>query len=531
MLAFVAGCLAGATSTIAQDTPANDLYWLTQAEKEWLAGREVIRNGVIRNHEPFEFVDDEGQHDGLTSDYMAILAERLNVRLDTVVVNSFSELGSGLQNGDIDIASYLPMSANWAEVLAFSEPMISIPIAVFGDQNADLVLDLPALAQWRVAVERPSRAYEILTRESPELELVFVDSPEDGLIAIAEGEVDYFVHNIFSVEYYQRKLELDAPKLVLMTPYSFDIRFSASREMAPLIPIAHTVLASMGDHERTLIFDKWVNLQVAPGFQWQKVAAWGTAILAVILVTLSFIILWNRRLAHEVDSRTRDLEESKDALRALAVHMDNVREEERSRLALEMHDELGHSLTALAMAIRRLANYRKRAGDQGGDDPDEESQIEELRQLVRDASQTSRRIMSDLRPSVLEDLGLVAAIDWLAHEFEAHYEMPCDVDAEDLAIELPPGAGIALFRIVQESLTNIARHADATRASIDLNVLDGALSLAIRDDGKGIAGELENSERSFGLLGMRERALAVGATFGIDSSDGNGTTVQVTLAL
>ena len=523
LLCFLALAVSGQGQDAgAQGPDARD--WLRPAERAWLSRHPVIRHGVMRGHEPFEFATEQGAADGLTSDYMKIIEQRLGVRFEPVIVEDFAELAREMQHGNIDIASYLPPSTAWTDVLVYSEPVISMPIAVFGRQDADLVFEVQVLDQWRVAVEHPSRALEIFSRDWPELELLHVDSPVAGLRAVLDGDVDYFIHNVFSVEYFHRKHGLDPLRIALMTPYSFDIRISTRQQLAPVIPLIHKVLDSLSEHERTLIFDKWVNLRSETDFDWGRAVAIGSAIAGLLSLGLVTILYWNRRLTREVEARTRDLEASKETLRALALHLDQVREEEKTRLALEIHDELGHTLTALAMSARRFASQLKASGDEDG-----LKAVEEMRRLTREATATSRRIMSDLRPSMLEDLGLVAAIEWLAHEFEANCAIPCTVSAGGDVPELPGGASIALFRIVQESLTNIAKHAGASRADIELETRGPSVRLTISDDGKGIPDGWQSKEGSFGLLGISERALALGGEMTVRNRRNKGARIQVSI--
>ena len=502
--------------------------WLTADERAWLRDHPVLRHGVVRAHEPFEFVDAGGKFTGLMSDYVTIIAQRLGVELRAIEFDSFAELAQAMRDGSVDSASYLPMWPEARQQFAWSEPIISMPIAVFGRSHAPLLLEISALAQWRVAVEQPSRALEIFSREWPELELIHVDSTRDGLLALHDGQADYFIHNVFSVEYERRELGIDALKVALQTPYSFDVRISTSLEDAPLVPMINKVVASLSDHERSLIFDKWVNSRDPGAVSWRRALFTGAAVLGGILLVLGGIILWNRRLTREVEAQTSDLAESREAMRALAQHLDRVREEEKSRIALEMHDELGHSLTALTMSVRRLGRLLKK--DAPGD-PNVQGQVDELLQLVKQASATSRRIMSDLRPSVLSDLGLVAAIEWLAHEFEEHSGVRCIVDAGHFDPELPYEASIALFRIVQESLTNVAKHADASTATITLGVEHERLVLEISDDGVGIAEDWLSKKGSFGLIGMRERAIAIGGELHVVSGQDSGGKVRVEVPL
>lgn len=519
---FLSILVASSTSWVSAQEPPTD--WLTAEEQAWLDSNSVLRHGVILNHEPFEFVDEHGVYNGLTSDYVAILAERLGVVIQEVHVESFAELAAGMVDGSIDIATYLPRYDVVSDALAWSEPVIQMPIAAFGRQDSALLLDVAALAQWRVAVEKPSRAQEIFSRDWPDLEFVYVESPEQGLTAVVNGEADYFVHNVFSVEYYQRRIGIEPVKSALQLPYTFDIRVSVRPDLEPLVPLIHKTINSLSNHERTLIFDKWVNLRPSAAIDWKRVLVVGGAILVFVLSLFLWILFWNRRLTRRVAARTSELEESHQAMRALAMHMDRIREEEKSRIAIEMHDELGHTLTALTMGLRRFGSVlRKKYGEVEVTG----NQVSDLVQLVREATKTSRRIMSDLRPSVLNDLGLVAAIEWLAHEFESHYGIGCLVDAEDLDIDLPEGALIALFRITQESLTNVAKHADATSARVSLRIEDSVLFLDIADDGVGMSAEGTNSGGSFGLMGMGERALALGGQLSVDQESTGGTRVSV----
>jgi signal transduction histidine kinase len=528
-------CLVLGGIALAQDPSSepvvNDRYWLTEEEKAWLAEHPVFTNAVIDGHQPFEFVDENGRHTGLTSDYMTIISEQLGVTFEPVIFSDFKIISREMYNGNIDVASYLVNRLPYNDVLSFTRPMISMPIAVFGRPDSTLILNIPSLDQWRVAVEKPSRAYEIFSRDFPQLDFVYVDSPVEGLMALHGGDVDYFIHNIFSVEYYQRKLDLAPLRIAATTPYSFDIQFATSRQAAPLVPMIQKVILGLSDYERTLIFDKWVNINVDDHFDWRKAFLWGGGALALILAVFSFVLYVNRRLAKEVESRTHDLQNSREELRALARHMDRLREEEKSRLAREIHDELGHTLTALAMSVRRFAKRQENPDAHGGEEQRETQQLTDLQGLVKQATKTSRRIMSDLRPSVLEDLGLVAAVEWLVHEFEQHHDIACELQAEDLEVELPSGAGIALFRIVQESLTNIAKHAEAQRAWITLTVENDVLTLEIADDGAGFSRGRRVNEHSFGLLGMSERALALGGELQLRERAEGGARIVVTVPL
>ncbi|HMJ14341.1 MAG TPA: GAF domain-containing protein, partial [Polyangiaceae bacterium] len=217
-----------------------------------------------------------------------------------------------------------------------------------------------------------------------------------------------------------------------------------------------------------------------------------------------------------------------DQLRALSARMEAAREDERSSIAREIHDELGQALTALKMDLawtaRRLDTKEL----------DRASILERLRgmaQMTDEMVDQVRRISSQLRPGVLDDLGLVAAIEWQAVEFERRTGTSCVVRADLGETRLGREVSTQLFRIFQEALTNVARHADAERVDVRLEAHDERLLLDVRDDGRGITEESASSHTALGLLGIRERARRVGGTATIGGAPGSGTVVSVELPI
>jgi signal transduction histidine kinase len=196
-----------------------------------------------------------------------------------------------------------------------------------------------------------------------------------------------------------------------------------------------------------------------------------------------------------------------------------AREEERTRVAREIHDELGQALTAikidLASLIRDLPADKK-----------QETKAESVLRLVDHTIESVRRISTELRPGILDDLGLVAAIEWAAEEFQARTGTSCRLHLPENDIVIDTERATAIFRIFQETLTNIARHANATQVDITLSKDDGDIVLEVRDNGSGIAEEQLSTAGSLGILGMRERALLFGGEFTISGAAGKGTIVR-----
>lgn len=218
-----------------------------------------------------------------------------------------------------------------------------------------------------------------------------------------------------------------------------------------------------------------------------------------------------------------ELRKSREALRAWSTHAEHVRERERTRIAREIHDELGQALTALKLDLCGLAQRR--------------DEVSGTRDMVRvsgsiDAMIDSvRRIASELRPQVLDDLGLMAALEWQVREFQQRTGVQCRLRCIGPIADVDVDRSTALFRAFQEILTNIARHAHASRAQITLTVTRSSASLQVRDNGRGMTTRQLPGPRDLGLLGIEERAAEFGGKLHVASAIGKGTTVRVRLPL
>lgn len=224
----------------------------------------------------------------------------------------------------------------------------------------------------------------------------------------------------------------------------------------------------------------------------------------------------------DITRRKQAIRESREQLRDLANHLETIREEERTRIAREVHDVLGQAMTALRMDVASLAR---------GLDPRQSelrSQTDAIGRLIKETIRNVRRIATELRPGVLDDLGLAAAIQWQAREFENRTEIACIVSDETDEIQLDMEQSTAVFRILQEILTNVARHSRASSVEVVLRQHDGWFEMKATDDGIGIREEAV-SGRSLGLLGIRERVSAWGGTVTFKGRKGKGTVVRVVI--
>jgi len=227
-----------------------------------------------------------------------------------------------------------------------------------------------------------------------------------------------------------------------------------------------------------------------------------------------------RKLAEE------QLRATSEQLRALTASLSSAREEEGVRIAREIHDELGSALTSLRWDLEEV--------DRALAEETEPARLASLRakvaamtRLIDTTVNAVRRISSELRPSALDDLGLAAAIEWHAEQFEARTGIVCRCDCPHDDLELTREQSTALFRIFQEALTNVLRHARATRVNVTLEADEGDVVLTVEDNGRGITEGEKQGRETLGLLGMRERAHLVGGSFGVRGVEGRGTAVVV----
>ncbi|WP_201494426.1 histidine kinase [Rubrivivax sp. A210] len=217
----------------------------------------------------------------------------------------------------------------------------------------------------------------------------------------------------------------------------------------------------------------------------------------------------------------RELQISRRRLSELAQHLQTSVEAERHAIAREIHDDVGGSLTALKFEL----DWIRRHADQ----PKVQQRAQAALETVTGAIEASQRIMQNLRPAILEQ-GLVAALQWMTSRFEKRTAIPCEFRTSHERAALPPGVPLVAYRTAQEALTNVSKHAQATRVVVDLSISGGVLSLEVSDDGRGLAADDLAKARSFGIRGLHERASTVGGWVDL-SSGAAGTSLILSVPL
>lgn len=254
--------------------------------------------------------------------------------------------------------------------------------------------------------------------------------------------------------------------------------------------------------------------------------------LITVELTVSQLLYDNRKatlvIAHDIsDKLTKELEIKKinSELRELSAYLQNVREQERRQIARDIHDELGQQLTGLMMDFHSLNKRIKRPSKVVSE------RIMDINLLIGDAVKSVRRIASGLRPSILDDLGLIAALKWQSGEIEKRFEIKVNFVSEVDYINLDIGIATNLFRIYQEALTNAVKHANAKQINGKFQLVDGCVVLEVADDGQGLDLTKKNNTQSFGLLGIKERVFVIGGVYEFKSEKLKGTYLRVSVPI
>ena len=227
-----------------------------------------------------------------------------------------------------------------------------------------------------------------------------------------------------------------------------------------------------------------------------------------------------KRAEEELKNAFEKLSRSENEIRLFAKQLNNVLEDERSRIAREIHDEFGQQLVGLKMLLSSLDKII-------GFDAGAKYIVDEMMRGLDSTSLSLQNFSTELRPGILDTLGLIPSIEWLAKEFEHKAGIACDLEIRTADQMFEKTLSNAYFRICQEALTNVVKHAEASRVTIQVIQDQNQLSLAITDNGKGIVNEKLENPFSMGLLGMRERANLIGAQLHVESSEHKGTRVEI----
>ncbi len=277
---------------------------LTRAEKDWLAKHgEDIRLGIDADWPPFEFRDATGSYVGLGADYVRAINVRLGIEMTPVSELSWSQIMDGARRGEIDVVPCLVQTPERSKFLVFTDPYIDLPMVILTRDDVPFVHGVEDVADGRVVVIEGYLAQELLTRDYPERTFPSVQSTEAALLSVSEGQADAFVTDLASSRVVIQRLGIDNLKVAATTPYQRQLGLGVRKDWPELVTILNKTLIAMPSEDRADIHRQWLNLQFEREVDWYFVWQVVFGISAVSVLVLGVILIWNRRLAAEIEVR------------------------------------------------------------------------------------------------------------------------------------------------------------------------------------------------------------------------------------
>jgi signal transduction histidine kinase len=479
--------------------------------------------GLMRDLPPYESVTPEGEPVGYHVDLVRAVARELNRGLE-FRVGSWAENVASLQTGEIDLIPAMIRTEERDREFGLSLPHTTLTYSIFTRRGTAALRTETDLTDRAVLLPRGGIMEKILMERIPSMRVLPCDAEDESLARLARGEGDAAIFLTLQGRLILARQGLDAAIEVAGEPlFTQETRFALRRDdAATLVRINEALKILDTSGERRRIFEKWFGRAPAAAENrvWKERALVIAGILLAIILLVSAWLLSVRRL---VRLRTAELDASRDELRHLVLAMETDREENRCTIARELHDDLGQSLTSLKLFLSLM---KKKCA---GKCPESTETLDRAIEKTNEGIRSVKEVVQRLRPPILDDLGLAAAFEWQCREIEKStgLDLRLKIMPEDLAAR--PEVEIALFRILQESLTNVVRHAGATQVTVLLAKRGDAITLEIEDDGIGFDANAEKTSRSYGLLGIRERVRNLGGTLEITPGPEKGTIVRVVI--
>ncbi len=278
---------------------------LTIEEKEWLKKHPHIKLGVDPGFMPFEAVTKAGKYEGIASSYVALLNDKLRVKMGPVKGLNWSQVIAAAKKGEVDVLPCVAMTEQRTEYLLFTRPYLKFQTVVVTRNDAPAIAGLNGLLDDKVAVAKDYYIHELLKRDFPEMELLLVKNIEEGLMAVDEGKAAAYVDNSASVIFNLRKLGLINLKIAATTKYDSSLRFGVRKDWPEFVTILDKALGSIPETEREKMADHWINVRFAQRTDWDFLIKTGIAVAVVIGLIVGVILIWNRRLSREAAERRR----------------------------------------------------------------------------------------------------------------------------------------------------------------------------------------------------------------------------------
>jgi signal transduction histidine kinase len=478
------------------------------------------------NYPPYLFRADGGQLQGIIQDKWELWSRKTGVPVK-VEGMEWAKAQDTLKSKAADVIEALAYTEARAKLYEYSLPYAEVDARVFFHRSISGINDVASMRGFTIGAKDGSACASWL--EDRGIETIRRFPSSDAVVKAARArEIPLFCMDLPVAQYLIFKQSL-ADEFRQTSPlYVARFHWAVLKGRADLRDFIQRGFEGITAQELQDIQVRWLGssmkLPIDPRYYYYL------ALLAAgILAAAVMLILWNRTLRLRVSAKTAELSAAlgslqthADRLRELSAHHDSVREEERAHVAREIHDELGQALTALKMDLSVLGIKF------GESNPEIKARAQELRDTVERTIQVVRDVATALRPAVL-DFGILPAVEGLVEEFQKRSGIHCTVKFQGTETRFAEDRSIVIFRILQESLTNISRHAGAKNVQVTVGLDATHFHLEVKDDGSGFDVDAAGKRKTFGLLGIRERVIMLRGELSIRSSPGAGTEVSVSI--
>jgi len=480
-------------------------------ERAWLAANPVVRVGIDPQWAPIEFVDADGVPRGMSVAYLERLGRMLGTRFEIVPGLSWTEALRRIGARELDLLPAIASTPERLGTMRFTAPYLSFPAAIFSAADVAYLGGPESLKGRKVAAVRDEAVVAWLLAEWPDIELVTAQDTREALNMVARGDAFAFVGNLVTTSYYIGQSGLTQIKVAGETPFVYRLGMGVRGDWPILAGILQKGIDAIPAHERDAMYRDWISIRYQHGVDysllWRVVAAAAVLLLLVLVERAIAMKRANARLQH------------------LAKENSLVEERERRRLATELHDS---PMQKLALAQMKFGVARRDAA------PGSAEAMASGLGLMREAIDELRSLQFELSPPMLYQEGLAPALRWLASHASERTGVAFSYRGPASGPSLPQEMSIVLFQSARELVYNVAKHAAAHVATIELHVAYGEAALAVADDGKGMpAGDASRRNPSaggYGLFSIRERLALFGGSLSLASgADGTRATVRMPL--
>lgn len=536
---------------------------LTESEQGWLKRNPNLRVAYRTLWPPFEFLED-GKVRGLVPDLVTRLESQLGITMARTQLTDLADAEAKLRSGEIDILPALSLTPQREGEFLFSRPYLTLPIALVIRDDGRFIGDLRELRQERVGVVGGQAGHDYLLINHPDLDLYPMETVEEGLLALSNGDLDVMVTQIPAVSYTVARLGLSNLRITSITPYQYELRFAVNRDRPELLRIINKALGSLTPEETEAIYNRWIHLDIKQETDYTAVRR----VILIALVVVMIFLYWNRKLSREVDERIRSeeaLRRSEDELRAAKLEAERLANEAEgaNRAKSEFLANMSHEIRTPMNAVIGYSDLL----DKCVTEPQQRSYLEAIRagsrsllMLINDILDLSRIEAGKMRLEYAP-LTVRRLLDDVRHIFDLRAQeqgiaLDVSVDSDTPAVMLLDETRLrqVLFNLVGNAIkfTHEGEVTVQARASDSLEAKgpDGAqfccLVLTVTDSGIGIAeDQLERifdafeqqegqSSRKYGGTGLglaisRKLVHMMGGELSVESEQGRGSTFTVTL--